>query len=223
MVVSSSSTKLYKRERPLRDIVEEQIRADIQSGKIPPGTRLVERELAADLDVSRFPVREALRVLLREGLVEHLPSRGVQVRQLDRREVMQLFDIREALEVLATREAATRVAEGAPVGRLQETVALAKRAAEAGDVDAVMDANAHFHDEVLNLAGNDVLERLLEPIVGRLHWLFRQVPDILHVWQEHEDLAQAIVDGDVAGACDLAHAHVMTYRAITLEHLFQAD
>lgn len=111
--MTTSSSRLYRNKKPLRDIVGEHLRNSIYDGTLPPGTRLVEQELAQQYSVSRLPVREALRILHNEGLVEHLPTRGVVVRTLDRRQVSELYDLREALEVLAARQAAARVADGA--------------------------------------------------------------------------------------------------------------
>jgi DNA-binding GntR family transcriptional regulator len=169
--------------------------------------------------VSRLPVREALRVLLNEGLVENLPSRGVVVSTLNRRQVSELFDIREALEVLAVRQATERIAEGAQ-NSLEELLAEARAAFKEGDLDAAHDANSRFHDQIIALTGNELLQTLLEPLLGRLHWLFRQVSDFEQVTAEHEDLARAILSGDPERAAVSARTHVTTYRSRTLAYLF---
>lgn len=217
--VASQSSKLYRNEKPLRDIVGEKIRDRIVDGTFPPGTRLVERELAETFTVSRLPVREALRVLLQEGLVENLPSRGVVVRALDRRHASELFDIREALEVLAVRQATQRVAAGAE-HRLGEVLLEARAAVEVGDMDAAHDANSRFHDEIITLSGNELLENMLAPLLGRLHWLFRQISSSEQVTVEHEALCAAISSGDPERAAAAARAHVLTYRALTMQYLF---
>ncbi len=217
--MATQSNKLYRNEKPLRDIVGEEVRTRIFNGTFPPGTRLIERDLAEMFSVSRLPVREALRVLLNEGLVENLPSRGVVVSTLDRRHVSELFDIREALEVLAVRQATERIAEGAD-NPLEEVLREAREAFEMGDMDAAYAANSRFHDQIVTLSGNDLLQNMLEPLLGRLHWLFRQVSDFREVTAEHEDLAKAISSGDPERAATSARAHVMTYRARTLEYLF---
>ena len=217
--MATQSNKLYRNEKPLRDIVGEEIRMRIFNGTFPPGARLIERDLAEMFSVSRLPVREALRVLLNEGLVENLPSRGVVVSSLDRRHVSELFDIREALEVLAVRQATEHIADGVE-NSLEEVLREAREAFESGDLDAAHAANSRFHDEIVTLSGNELLQTLLEPLVGRLHWLFRQVSDFKEVTAEHEDLARAIASGDAERAAASARAHVMTYRARTLDYLF---
>jgi len=89
--------------------VYEQIREQIQTGKLPPGSRLVNRKLATELGTSMVPVREALNRLTSEGLLEHLPGGGNFVRKLNRKEIVQLYEFRESLEVFAAREAAKNI------------------------------------------------------------------------------------------------------------------
>lgn len=219
MTAATPSSRLYRNQRPLRDIVGEQIRERIYDGRYPPGTRLVERDLADTCGVSRLPVREALRVLSNEGLVEYLPSRGVAVRSLDRRQVEQLFDIREALEVLAVRQATEQAAQGA-THRLGAVTRETHEALRSGDTEAAAAANSRFHDEIIALSDNELLQGLLEPLLGRLHWLFRQIPDFEEVAAEHDELSNAILAGDPERAGDAARAHVLTYRQRTLTYLF---
>lgn len=218
--MSTSSSKLYRNERPLRDIVGEQIRELIYDGTFTPGARLVERDLAERFGVSRLPVREALRVLGNDGLVEHLPSRGVVVRSLDRRQVEQLFDIREALEVLAARQATESVAQGGSSRALADIAREAHEALARGDEAAAAAANARFHDAILEASGNDLLQSMLEPLLGRLHWLFRQISDLGEVCDEHDGIAEAINAGDPEVAAERARAHVLNYRRRTLAYLF---
>ena len=217
--VATPSSKLYRRQKPLRGIVGDEIRARIFDGTFQPGTRLVERELAEAFSVSRLPVREALRTLQNDGLVEHLPSRGIVVGTLDRRQVSELFDIRQALEVLAVRQATERVGHGTPQS-LAELVQESQDAVRARDLDAAHVANSRFHDEIIVLSGNAMLQGILEPVLGRLHWLFRQISDFEQVCVEHHKLAEAIASGDSEAAAGLAGAHVLAYRARTMEYLF---
>lgn len=217
--VPTQSSKLYRNDKPLRDIIGEEMRRRIFSGDLVPGTRLTERDLAEQFSVSRLPVREALRMLLNERLVEYLPSRGVVVRMLDESQVSELFDIREALEVLASRQAANQIAGGAD-DILTETVRQARNAQAEGNPDATHEANCRFHDQMVSLSGNDLLESLLAPLLGRLHWLFRQITDFDQVVAEHETLCDAITSADPERAAALARAHVRTYRTLTMNYLF---
>ena len=208
---------------PLRDTVRERIRRGIADGRWTPGARLVERDLADEFDVSRVPVREALQMLEREGFVELLPRRGAVVRSLTPAVVSDLFDIRQALEVLAARRAAERI-DAAGLERLSMVVEDGRRALAAGDTGWSGSANTAFHETVLDLAGNQSLRDLLEPLSGRLTWLFRQTRDHPRVQAEHEQLFAALVarDAELAGA--VALAHVRASRHMLLDpHRHDAD
>ncbi|WP_197739749.1 GntR family transcriptional regulator [Mycolicibacterium sp. P1-18] len=207
--------------RPLREFVRDAIRDRISDGTYPPGTRLVERDLAADFEVSRLPVREALRMLNTEGFVEMLATRGVIVRQLSRVDVEELFDVREALETTAFGKAAERATKD-DVRRLEALARKAERAVETGDRDTVHACNVEFHDLVPEMARNKFLVQMLEPIEGRLHWINLQndEPDVL--WAEHRIMLQALIAGDAGRARQLSYEHIDVNRARVLHHLFGA-
>jgi DNA-binding GntR family transcriptional regulator len=219
--VTTPSGKLYRHDKPLRDIVGDQIRNSIYDGTFPPGSRLVERDLADSYSVSRLPVREALRILHNEGLVEHLPTRGLVVRRLTKRQVGELFDIREALEVLAARQATERVAAGAG-SDLEATVQEMREAVAAGDSEGAYAANSRLHDEIITLSGNELLAEVLEPLVGRVGWLRHKIEDFEVTRAEHENLCEAILSGDPKRATSAARAHVRASRKRTFRILFDA-
>ena len=205
--------------RRLRETILNQLRASIIDGTYKPGDRIVERDVAAQFEVSRLPVREALRMLDSEGFVEMLPTRGVIVKKLARRDVLELFDVREALESLAFRRAAERATKK-DLARLIAMRNRAHRAIVAADDATLHELNEQFHDTVNELAGNTLLIGMIEPLAGRLHWIFRQNDDPAHVWREHEDLLAAILDRDTDRAADLATAHVQVNRDRALTYLF---
>lgn len=213
------SSALYQNGFPLREFVSEKIRSRILDGTYVPGTRLVERDLAAEFAVSRSPIREAIRLLNHEGLLESLATRGIVVKKLTRHDVIEIFDLREALEGLAARLAAERVAGGA-ISDLDEYVRRSHTAANALDFDTAHAANAAFHDELIAFSENGNLQIMLKPLLGRLHWIFRQVLDFQQVYREHDGLAKAIATGDPRKARRVAEKHVQSYRARTLEYLF---
>jgi DNA-binding GntR family transcriptional regulator len=217
--VTTQSSKLYRREKPLRDIVGEHIRAGIYDGTYPPGARLVEQDLAESLEVSRLPVREALRVLKTEGLVEHLPTRGVVVRTLDRKQVCEIYDLREALEVLAARQAAERIAAGAE-SHLGDWMRDVKQALAGRDAAAIHAANSRLHDEIIALSGNTLLSETLESVVARVAWLRQQISDFDVIHAEHQALEAAISAGDPQRAATAAREHVLASRVRTLDTLF---
>lgn len=204
---------------PLRDAVRDEIRARIVDGRYPPDTRIIERDLADELGVSRIPVREAFRMLETEGFVTFVPRRGVLVRQLSEKDVEELFDVRQALEVLAAERAAERAGKG-DILRLRQLLARGRRAIDAGDLSMVWAENQAFHDEIIRLARNDLLASMLEPLQGRLHWLFRQHEDPEELWAEHSQLCDAIASGDPELARMQALQHVQINRAVAVRLLF---
>jgi DNA-binding GntR family transcriptional regulator len=202
---------------PLRDQVRQALVARISEGELRPGDRIFEQEVAAEFGVSRVPVREAIRMLQSEGMVDVLPRRrGVFVRSLDRKQVEELFDVREALEVLAAKLAA----EKGPAESVERLGALARRARRAfdeHDVEVMSDANAAFHDELVVLSGNALLASMLEPLHGRLAWLFRLNQEPERVCGEHEELHAAIASGDGDRAAEVAGRHVRSSRTMVLD------
>jgi DNA-binding GntR family transcriptional regulator len=209
-------------ERPLAAVrlrVVETLRERVISGHLKPGDRLVERDLAQDLGVSRLPVREAIRALESEGFLESPSPRRVVVRQLSRVDVEELFDVREALEVLGCGLAAERVDEQA-LARLRTRLDEAVQATESGRGSWITAANNRFHDEILAVANHRLLSALMQPLHGRLAWLTRQNQNWDDLLAEHQRLYDVIASGDPDRAKACAREHVRVNREITLNHLF---
>jgi DNA-binding GntR family transcriptional regulator len=205
-----------------RQRVRDELRERILTGRLKPGDRLVERELAEDLGVSRVPVREAIRSLEAEGFVVVQSPRRVVVRQLARVDVEELFDVREALESLAAGLAAARA--GKPeLRRLERLLADAARATSRGDAARIPVLNSRFHDEIVAIAGNGLLTSLLQPLEGRLRWLTSQNEHWSDLLDEHHRLVDAIASGDEARAREFAAEHVRVNREVTLRELFSDD
>jgi DNA-binding GntR family transcriptional regulator len=204
---------------PLRDRVRDELRARIADGRVAPGQRLYEKAIAEELGVSRIPVREAIRMLESERMVSVLPRRGgVLVRQLDREDIEDLFDVREALEVLAARRAAERSDDTGldTLGRLLDT---ARRAHAAGEADAVDAANTAFHEQIYRLGRNKLVPEMLGPLTGRLRWLFRQNVEHERVLDDHERLHRALVDHDPDLAAAVALEHIRASRRMVMRML----
>ncbi|WP_404429955.1 GntR family transcriptional regulator [Microbacterium lacus] len=208
--------------QPLSDHVYEHIRELILSGALAAGDRIKEREISDELQVSRVPVREALPLLESRGYIQILPRRGAIVKALTAQDIDDLFDVRESLEALAARSAARRVAESpenlavaAALERMNELLRNAREAMDALDDTTLARANLAFHAEIISLAGNDLLARIFENILGRVEWLFRMTSDRDMPAQcaEHEGLYRAISAGQPDVAASLAFAHVASGRA----------
>lgn len=202
----------------VRETVYEALKERIIEGELHPGQRLIERDVATELDVSRVPVREALSRLEAERLVVVVPRRGVLVSPFTPDDVNDFFDVRESLEVLAARLAAER-ASAEDLVRLREVLADADRATWESDARGIALANAAFHTAVVALSGNVLLRELMRPLEARLRWLFRLTVsrDPGEQCAEHHELFEAIAAHDQDAAAAHALRHVAGGRAHSVE------
>jgi DNA-binding GntR family transcriptional regulator len=143
-------------------------------GSLAPGQHLAETELASRLAVSRNPVREALPLLHREGWLDLEPRQGAFVHAATVKEVDDVFDIREILEVESARRAAHNVTPAA-ITLLRERLAAGRAALERGEERELIGANASFHATVAELADNRMLAQLLSSLDKRVRWYFAPV------------------------------------------------
>ncbi|MDT9689025.1 GntR family transcriptional regulator [Streptomyces sp. P9(2023)] len=203
----------------LRDQVCEGLRDRIITGRLKPGDRLVERDVAEEFGVSRVPVREAIRILMGEGFLQALSPRRIVVKQLSRQDVENLFDMREALEVLAVRRAAERRTD-AQLDELCELLEEARQATDSGRAERVSRANTAFHHHIVELSHNELLATTLESLEGRLRWLFQQIDDPGSLWDEHRVLYEAIAAADADAAAECSLHHIRHYRDVALRLLF---
>jgi len=216
--IIGSEVPLGIADQSLPTKVYEFIRERIVEGELKPGEKIRERELAAELNVSRIPIREALPRLESEGYIVSLPRRGAVVSALTIEDVRELFVVRASLEVLAARLAAEAAAAGASTMRLFERLSAAERALDSQDDRRIASANSALHEEILALSGNTLLISMMVPINGRVRRLFRleAARDQVELCAEHSKLCRAIAEGDVERAASLAHAHVEHSRVESL-------
>ncbi len=159
-----------ERPRSLREQVYDRLRAAILSGELAPGAPIIEAEIAATLGASRTPVREALRRLETEGMLEPRGARGSVVRELKRDEVECIFEIREALETLAARRASRRMNDRdlTEFARLVEL--MQKNVDDPSEMERL---DTRFHDRILALADGQRLKRMLGDLrADILPWRF---------------------------------------------------
>jgi DNA-binding GntR family transcriptional regulator len=203
------------REEPagsLRNSVTEALRQRIVSGELAPGTRVVERQVAEQLGVSRVPVREALRALEREGFVEERATRGMVVRRLDPDDVAMLFAVRESLEVVLSRRLVD-VLDDDGLATLDGLVLEADAHARAGRHAEAVSANAAFHAALVDLARSRVLSSIIEPVAGRMAWLLNQHTEPGAMVAEHRSLVEALRSRDADRAAAVFSAHLASSRA----------
>ncbi|ALV36354.1 GntR family transcriptional regulator [Streptomyces sp. NPDC101209] len=203
----------------VRERVLANLRQEIIAGRLLPGDRLVERELADRYGVSRVPVREAIRALVAEGFVHFETPRRTVVRRLTPNDVRELFELREALEVYAAGLAASN-ATPEDLAEVEELLRRAAAATEAGDAELITDINSRLHDRIVAMAGNSLLTAALEPVAGRLRWMTRRNEEWPQLLVEHRELYEAIASGDPERARTHALTHVRTNYRSTVRHLF---
>lgn len=190
-------------------VARDAIRSRIIDSVYAPGDRLVERAIAADLKVSRVPVRQALRDLVAEGYAVERPTGGVAVRIYGDEEIIELTEVGAALEsVLVARLAQDPSRE---LGLLDAVLREAEVAVERGDSAAAVEANSRFHEVLASLA-RGVVSELLGSIAPRLRWLQRQHGDPAVILAEHRRLLSALTAGDSEGARTIALGHASTSR-----------
>ncbi|MFD8205237.1 GntR family transcriptional regulator [Streptomyces sp. NPDC059695] len=155
-----SSAVQKRRPQTAQQFVLEELRRAITSGELRPGGAIRQEALAARFEVSRVPLREALKALEAEGLVVHHVHRGYFVAELSLDDLEEIYRIRELLETEAVRTAVRRLPEGA-IGTLEEIQDEVERAADAGDVAAMAAANRRFHFTLIEASGMPRLVRLV--------------------------------------------------------------
>ncbi|MEU4195688.1 GntR family transcriptional regulator [Kribbella sp. NPDC026611] len=188
--------------------VTRQLREEILDGVRSAGEKLVERELAAALGVSRVPVREALKALVAEGLVTLRPRSWAVVREFTASDIADLMEVRTAFEPLTFRLAAERrTREG--LERLRETLDAHLAAAQAGNALVARRKAADFHEIVTELASNELLVEIQRPLRSRIRWLLTQHDDLLAIATQHQALYTAIANRNPTEAERLAINHLL--------------
>jgi DNA-binding GntR family transcriptional regulator len=194
----------------LADKAYHEIRGLIVSLELAPGAVIDERELIERLEIGRTPVREALRRLSHEGLVEVYPRRGMFVTGVDVRELARLSEVREVLEPEAARLAAERATETD-----REELAALLAELDAGTSE-LMELDERIHRAVYRAAHNDLLEATLEQYYVLALRIWSIALDRAHELEEaveaHRSLLEAIRAGDGDRAADTMRAHVQNFE-----------
>ena len=194
------------------------LRDDIILGRRAPGSRLVERDIAAELHVSRLPVREAIRALVAEGVVVARPRTWAVVREFTHRDIKDFAEVREAIETLIFVFAAERHDE-AGIARLRAAYERERDAAEVDDAEGARIAAAEFHEIAAELAGNEMLGELIAVFITRLRWLFGQHDDLPAMAEEHRVILETLVARDVDSIRTLIPQHLASGQAVAERRL----
>lgn len=205
--------------------VYDHLRREILEGRLEPGSELAEVALSEQLGVSRGPIREAIGRLASEGLVEVRPRRGAVVRPVSKEEFLELYEVREALEVMAAKLAVPRL-----TGEQFEELSAFNKAMEGyakrGEVTSFFDANLAFHERLFEACGNKKLQELYRQLLGQLgRYRIRSLNlrgNMQRSVSEHAKILRAAKRGDAEQAAQLMSEHIRVPQT-RLKALEEAD
>ena len=187
-----------------------ELRSALAAGRLLPGQQLVQEDLAADLGVSRVPIRESLKILEGEGHVTYHPNRGYFVTELSADDLIELYRIRQILEAEALAQAVVEVSD-ADIADIEKILEQVEQAAELGDVHALSEANRAFHFSIIELSGMNRLSRLIRQLwdasdIYRTVY-FRDSVNRERIRSEHREIIDALKARDAQALIRAQNAH----------------
>lgn len=211
--------------KPLREMVFESLREAIIQGRLKPGERLMEMQLAEEMGVSRTPVREAIRKLELEGFVVMIPRKGAYVSGISVRDIVDVFEVRAALEALAAGLAAERITDK-ELEELERSIVLAAELGDRAELDAIVETDTNFHELIYKACRNERLVQIITHLkeqIQRFRTTSLSQPgrsrDALY---EHRAVVEAISERNIDLAQTLAREHVENAEQSLLNALREA-
>lgn len=216
--------QIEKKSATLRGLVEDKLREAIAAGVFAPGQRLIERELCDMLGVGRTSVREALRQLEAESLIESLPHKGPVVARISVEEARQLYSLRTLLEAHAGARCA-QTADDDFLQRLDAAVETFVKASECKERVAMIEAKTAFYDLLMEGCGNKYITRTLTGLhnqISALRLTSMSRPDRLpQSIAEIRAIAAAIRSGDPVRAADACRRHIENASEVALAQMMR--
>lgn len=206
--------------KPLRERVLDALREAIITGELKPGQTLIEMDLAQQLGVSRAPLREALQILSREGLVDTMPYKGTLVRHLTRRDIEELYSLRSVLETFALQ----RIIAQRPDEASQQLNAIYQEmlnAAQMGNINQVNEIDRRFHDTLIALSEHHLLIQTWSVVSLRVRQVMaltnRRNTNLAQIAYNHLPLIEAIAQRDETQAIRVLQEHVASAGGLIVE------
>jgi DNA-binding GntR family transcriptional regulator len=197
--------------KPLREVIFNTLREAIIAGELKPGERLMEVKLAEKMGVSRTPVREAIRKLELEGLVDMFPRKGAHVAELSAKDIMDVLEVRASLDALATALAAERIFDE-EIKELKHVLTQFISYSEKDNLQGVIKKDVEFHDLIYRASRNERLIQIasnLREQVQRFRVIYlKDFSSSRDIIKEHEAIFEAVSDRDVKSAQRLALIHI---------------
>lgn len=211
MVLYKFSDDMELNNAPLSNSLLGKLQKDILTGKLKPGQKLTEQELCKRYGVSRTPVREALRQLETDGLVENILNRGAFVIGMTEQDYKDMFELRKAYEVQAVKWAIERITEE-EMERLEETFEFMEFYTLRNDVDKMLTINSGFHQVIYEASHNRMLKKLLSSYQNYLKYkgLESAYDDdyLSTVLEEHRAIFKAFKDKDIKAGAQAMERHI---------------
>ena len=208
---------------PLRDVVFNTLRRAILRGELKPGERLMEIQLANKLGVSRTPIREAIRKLELEGLVLMIPRKGAEVAEITRKNMMDVLEVRKALEELAAELACERIGKE-QIAEMRVAAKEFERTLKTGDVTQIAEADEKFHDILYIATNNQRLILLLNNLREQMYRLRVEhlklkecYPQLL---SEHDIIIDCVEKRNKEAAKDIVRRHI-DYQAKSVGYVLE--
>lgn len=224
------SSRPLQRPQSLHEQTYQAIRTAILSGELAAGARLIETQLAEQLQVSRTPIREAIRQLQRENLVMTDGHGAVRVATLSVADAMQLYDCRIALEQLSVSEAC----RNATLSHLEQLHQLVQRSEEAVERQPhplshhqLLHIDYQFHRSLAESSGNGWLVQILDQVFDKMAILrlrtLQHNPDVLDIRGEHRRIYEAVCDRNAIAATQAIQFHLIASKERVIQEIKQLE
>ena len=204
--------------KPLKEEIFDALHRQIIAGKYVPGDWLRQEDIATQMGVSMTPVREALDLLVATGLAERVPYRGVRVREMSTKNIVEAYGMRLVLEALIARDAAMNITPE-QVSTLKKILDEMKRQVKLNEMPRERQLSREFHSTIAEASGNDLLVKLYAVVANAFpDWLLYEalyrIPELLansvaQTYEEHTAILDALVNGDADKAAQSSIEHVL--------------
>jgi DNA-binding GntR family transcriptional regulator len=209
-----------QRHKSLQEQAYQALRTRILSGELAPGQRLVETQLAEILQVSRTPIREAIRQLQRDTLITADDRGNLRVTQISAEDVVQLYDCRMALERLSV-EGACQHATPQQLRAMEVLVDKAERMVDRQHSPFMLELDYQFHHHIAECSGNPWLVALVDQVFDKMTLLRLQTtrldPQVLEIRCEHRAIYEAIAERGIEVAIEAIESHLIASKARVVE------
>ena len=223
---TSASQKTLSIQEQLKkstsDLIFDALRESILNGDLPPGTALIEKNLAEEFGVSKTPIREALHHLSHIGLADMETAKGATVHTLSSDEIKDIWDMRQYLEPLALELSIPHLTDE-EIKDLKDILDEAKQALDTGDMKQLSQINTEFHEMLYCKADNHLLVQWLDSLSDRRRLVSMHIWGIENnsqrEWQEHRTILDAVVARDIGKASQALKDHIGNFNKQVLAHI----